>query len=89
MARRECIAAIFRQYQQEYTVTLRTACPVFARTGNLERQDRVLDVSSVEVMRPMLPHASVTIMEQTGHLPMLERPAASAKCHQQFLSSLA
>ena len=53
------------------------------------RQDRVLDVSSVEVMRPMLPHASVTIMEQTGHLPMLERPAASAKCYHQFLSSLA
>lgn len=91
MARRECIAAIFRQYQQEIYGGLDAVLPALSLPALViwGRQDRVLDVSSVEVMRPMLPHASVTIMEQTGHLPMLERPAASAKCYHQFLSSLA
>ncbi len=40
--------------------------------------DRVLDVSSVDVMKPLLPQAQVIIMKDTGHIPMLERPAETA-----------
>ena len=34
----------------------------------------MLDVSSIEVMRPLLKRPSVVIMENCGHVPMVERP---------------
>ena len=50
--------------------------------------DRVLDVSSVEVMKPLLPQAEVIVMRDTGHLPMLERPTATAEHYLKFLAQL-
>ena len=50
--------------------------------------DRVLDVSSIEVMRPLLPDAEVVIMKETGHLPMIERPAETAEHYLGFLEKL-
>lgn len=47
--------------------------------------DRVLDVSSVEVMRPLLPQAEIVIMKDTGHAPMLERPAQTAAHYLKFV----
>lgn len=49
--------------------------------------DRILDVSSIDVMRPLLPQAEVIIMKDTGHLPMLERPAETATHYLRFLAS--
>jgi pimeloyl-ACP methyl ester carboxylesterase len=49
--------------------------------------DRVLDVSSVDVMRPLLPQAKVVVMKDTGHLPMIERPAETAAHYLGFLNS--
>ena len=48
-------------------------------------RDRVLDVSSCEVMRPLLPSAEFDIMDDTGHLPMLERPKLCAQRYRGFL----
>ena len=48
--------------------------------------DRVLDVSSVDVMRPLLPQAEIVIMQDTGHLPMVERPAESAAHYLEFVA---
>lgn len=50
--------------------------------------DRVLDVSSIEVMKPLLPQAEIVIMRDTGHIPMLERPAETAEHYRAFLDSL-
>ncbi len=50
--------------------------------------DRILDVSVVDTMRPLLPQAEVVIMEDTGHLPMLERPAETAAHYLEFLEPL-
>ncbi len=50
--------------------------------------DRILDVSSIERMRPLLPQAEVIIMEDTGHIPMLERPAETAEHYHQFLTQV-
>ena len=50
--------------------------------------DRVLDVSSIDVMRPLLPQAKVVIMQDTGHIPMLERPQETAAHYLEFLGSL-
>ena len=47
--------------------------------------DRIVDVSSVNVMRPLLPRTEVVIMKETGHLPMLERPAETATHYLEFL----
>ena len=51
--------------------------------------DRILDVSSVNVMRPLLPQSEVVIMKNTGHLPMLERPAETAAHYLRFLENYA
>ncbi|MBH3339999.1 alpha/beta fold hydrolase [Pseudomonas mendocina] len=52
------------------------------------KQDRVLDVSSIEVMQPLLRKSSVVIMDNVGHAPMLERPEESALLYRRFLQSL-
>jgi len=49
--------------------------------------DRVLDVSSVDVMTPLLPQADVVIMKDTGHLPMIERPAETAEHYLKFMEN--
>lgn len=51
-------------------------------------KDRVLDVSSIEVMKPLLKKPSVVIMENCGHVPMIERPEETAKHYQGFLDSV-
>jgi pimeloyl-ACP methyl ester carboxylesterase len=50
--------------------------------------DRVLDVSSVDVMRPLLPQAQIVIMPDTGHIPMLEHPKETAEHYLEFLGGL-
>ena len=50
--------------------------------------DRVLDVSSIDVMRPLLPQAKIVIMQDTGHIPMLERPQETAAHYLEFLGGL-
>ena len=52
------------------------------------RQDRVLDVSSIDVMQPLLAKPSVVIMDNVGHAPMLERPEESALLYRGFLDGL-
>jgi pimeloyl-ACP methyl ester carboxylesterase len=47
--------------------------------------DRILDVSSIEKMLPLLPQAEVIVMEDTGHIPMLERPSETAAHYLEFL----
>lgn len=49
--------------------------------------DRITDVSSIDVMRPLLPETEVVIMKDTGHLPMLEHPAETAGHYLGFLES--
>lgn len=49
--------------------------------------DRLVDVSSVNVMRPLLPRAEVVIMKDTGHLPMLERAAETATHYLGFVEN--
>ncbi|AYC35100.1 alpha/beta hydrolase [Pseudomonas cavernae] len=51
-------------------------------------QDRVLDVSSIDVMKPLLKKPTVVIMKDCGHAPMLERPQETAEHYQAFLDSV-
>ena len=49
-------------------------------------QDRVLDVSSVEVFRQHLKNTESYILPNVGHAPMLEVPQLSAQLVQAFLA---
>lgn len=51
-------------------------------------KDKVLDVSSIQVMQPLLRKPSVVIMENCGHAPMIERPEETAHHYQAFLDSV-
>ncbi|CCK76560.1 Predicted hydrolase or acyltransferase [Oleispira antarctica RB-8] len=59
--------------------------PTFILWG---KEDRALDVSSVQVFEEYLPNASSFIMEGVGHGPMIERPEESAALVLGFLKSL-
>jgi abhydrolase domain-containing protein 6 len=48
-------------------------------------QDRVFDVSGVEVIRELLPGQPLVVMPGTGHLPMMERPRETARLYLDFL----
>ena len=48
-------------------------------------QDRVLDVSSVEVLKKGLLNCTVVIMKNCGHLPMIERPQEASEHYLAFL----
>jgi len=78
---------IFDRYKEDRSIGLEQILPdikqpVLIIWGEF---DRVIDVSSVDVMRALLPLAMVVIMKDTGHLPMLERPAETAAHYRAFL----
>src|SRR3989338_1087834 len=50
-------------------------------------EDRALHVSSIEIMQPLLHKPSVTIMADTGHAPMIERPLETAEHYRAFLQA--
>jgi abhydrolase domain-containing protein 6 len=47
--------------------------------------DRLLDVSGADVLRETRPGAEVVILENVGHVPMVERPEESADAVRRFL----
>ena len=90
LAAKDFNAYIFEQYKSDRDSGLE---PVFAQIQPpvlilWGQQDRVLDVSAVQVMQKLRPQSRVVIMEQTGHLPMVERPQESAAYYQGFLQSI-
>ena len=52
------------------------------------QDDRILDVSAAEAFKKLIPHATVHIFAEVGHLPMVEIPEESAEVYQQFLSTV-
>lgn len=89
MANQELYDRIFSQLRSRYVPLEpelpRIQVPTLLLWG---KQDRVLDVSSIEVMKPLLKQPSVVIMQDCGHAPMIERPEETARHYQAFLDSL-
>ena len=48
-------------------------------------KDRVLDVSGAALLAGVMPDARVEILEDTGHLPMLEDPETVARIYLEFI----
>jgi triacylglycerol lipase len=42
------------------------------------REDRILNPAAGELMRARIPRSRLVLMDDTGHLPMIERPGAAA-----------
>ena len=87
MANADFNAAIFASLLRNFEESLESklpeiACPVFIVWGD---NDRILDVSAVTVMQTALPTADVVIMEDMGHMPILERPRETAEYYRAFL----
>jgi pimeloyl-ACP methyl ester carboxylesterase len=78
---------IFKSLAGEHYVRLENLLPDIEHPVLIlwGENDRVLDVSSIDVMRPLIPNVEVVIMKETGHLPMIERPAATAAHYLDFL----
>jgi len=51
------------------------------------RDDRLIDVSCVDVLKAQIPNNHCVVFEETGHVPMLERPVESAAVHVEFLNN--
>lgn len=52
------------------------------------QEDRILDVSAADAFKKLIPHATVHIFQDVGHIPMIEIPDESAEVYQQFLSTV-
>lgn len=88
MANREHYDRVFAQLRERYVPLepelAKIQVPTLLLWGD---QDRVLDVSSIAVMKPLLKQPTVVIMKNCGHVPMLERPAETAQHYQEFLNA--
>ncbi|NHN35740.1 alpha/beta hydrolase [Pseudomaricurvus alcaniphilus] len=52
-------------------------------------EDQLLDVSCAYVIKEKLPSATLLVLEQVGHIPMIEATHETAARHLEFLSKLA
>ncbi len=52
------------------------------------RHDQVIDVSCVDALTDGIVGSKAVILEETGHIPMIERPALTARHHLQFLAKI-
>jgi pimeloyl-ACP methyl ester carboxylesterase len=51
-------------------------------------QDKVINVSSTEVIKRLMPQAQVVIFKGVGHAPQIERTKESAQAYETFLASV-
>ncbi len=81
-------AYIYSQYKDDRLSGLEDKLPAASNPALIlwGEHDRLLHVSSVEVMRQLLPQAEVVIMQDTGHIPMAERPAETAAHYLAFIN---
>jgi len=59
--------------------------PVFILWGD---NDRLIDVSCVEVFDKNISNSQAVILENIGHCPMIENPKEAVKYYKNFLSSI-
>lgn len=81
-------STIFTQLQQRYIplepVLGKVSAPTLLLWGD---HDQILDISSIDVMKPLLQKPSVAIIKNCGHVPMLECPQATAEQYLKFLQT--
>ncbi|HQI82708.1 MAG TPA: alpha/beta fold hydrolase [Deltaproteobacteria bacterium] len=93
LARRAVEQAAFRQklwndvrsdYRDASPMLPELKLPVLVLWGG---RDRITHVSSTQILERYLPDSRTVIMQDCGHMPMLERPREAAAHYLSFLSS--
>lgn len=51
-------------------------------------QDQIIPIAKAEATAVAIPRSTFTIVEQAGHMPMLERPEATTTALRKFLSAV-
>ena len=51
-------------------------------------RDRVLDISAARVFQSIIPNATLTVIENCGHVPMVEKPEETASAYMEFVRAL-
>ena len=51
------------------------------------REDRILNPAAAGIMQALIPQCAVVVMDDTGHLPMIERPRATARDFLRFVAA--
>jgi pimeloyl-ACP methyl ester carboxylesterase len=51
-------------------------------------RDRVLDISCARVFKSMIPNATLEVIENCGHVPMVEKPEETALSYMAFVRAL-
>ena len=71
------------------TTTSATGCPKIADPTLIVwgRNDQVVPVRGADEYERLIPGARKVIFEQTGHVPMLERPARFNRLVDEFLEA--
>lgn len=77
---------VFQQLRERY-IPLEPELPKISAPTLLlwGDRDRALDVSSIDVMKPLLKKPSIAILRDCGHVPMIERPEETARLYLDFL----
>ena len=52
------------------------------------KQDRVLHFSGAKILGSVMPNSQVEVIENMGHLPMIERPKEMAEIYLRFLGTI-
>ena len=50
-------------------------------------QDRVLDISGAKILESVMPRAMIAIVDDAGHVPMIEKPEKTGMLYLSFLES--
>jgi pimeloyl-ACP methyl ester carboxylesterase len=86
MARVEAYETIFSQLFERETALQplleRIEAPTLLMWG---KQDRVLDLSMLEIFEPRLRHHTTVLYDACGHLPYMENPAQASADHRKLI----
>jgi len=80
---------IFEQYLAERRGVLEPLLPEITVPTLITwgSDDKLIHVSTVSVMAPLLPNDSIAIINGVGHSPMIEVPEQTAQLYREFLTS--
>ncbi len=86
-ARRDWNHRVFEQYMARSFADLQAGPPppVVPTLILWGRDDRVLPVEDLTILAGLMPHAQTVVLDDTGHLPMLERPRTVAAHYLRLL----
>ncbi|MFZ6750202.1 alpha/beta fold hydrolase [Undibacterium sp. Ren11W] len=90
IAREPIARKIYQDIQLQYSLDIESSLPKIKVPTLIiwGDKDRVLDVSSTEVFKRLIPQAQLVIFKDVGHAPQLERTKETAIAYQTFLAGV-